>query len=135
MNTFLGSGIILFVLTVLFAIFFFSILDSLSLQAQNNADNVIYVNSALWILSIILSSIGMKKRRDSKREDELRKEKSEINLTRVDKVVTEQDEEIKKLKEKGIHDILDSKKDKKIRDLEERLDKLETKEKKDTEET
>jgi len=39
----------------------------------------------------------------------------------------------KKLKEKEIHDILDSKKDKKIKNLEERLDKLETNEKKDTE--
>jgi len=40
-----------------------------------------------------------------------------------------------KLKDKEFHDMLDSKKDKKIRDLEERLDKLETKEKKDSEES
>ena len=56
-----------------------------------------------------------------------------------------QNDDVQKLKEKGIHDILDSKKDKKIKDLEERLDKLETveerlgkletKEKKDTEES
>ncbi|MEK0337607.1 MAG: hypothetical protein QQN45_02715 [Nitrosopumilus sp.] len=103
MNTFLGVGIFLFVGTIIFAVTYLSSLpDVITEEIKNVADNISYANFAVWILSIILSSIGMKKRRDSKREDDLRKQKSEINLTRIDSVVTDQEQEIKKLKEKVV---------------------------------
>ncbi|MEK0360711.1 MAG: hypothetical protein QQN53_08080 [Nitrosopumilus sp.] len=101
MNTFLGMGIFLFVATILFAVVYLSSLpDVITEEIKNVADNISYANSALWIMSIILSSIGMKKRRDSKREDNLSKQKSEKNLTRIDNIITDLEQETKKLKEK-----------------------------------
>jgi len=109
MNGFLSSGIALFIVTTLFGIWFMSIgSNNMSLQVIYASDKIIYINFALWTLSVILSSIGMKKRGKTKQQEAIIEEKKRINQVKEERLADAkklereqmQEEEIKKLKDK-----------------------------------
>ena len=76
MNRFLVSGITLFISTIIFAHIFLTVISDSRFVSIWEYVNYIYVtNFAIWILSIILSSIDMKIQRKEKQQKAIFQEK------------------------------------------------------------